>query len=61
VQLFEGLVLGGQAAFGSDVDDEEDFTLIGFEGSRVTVDILEGDVAKVGSGSGHGELNGEEG
>lgn len=53
---FEGFVLRGVAAFGGDVDDEEDFAFVGGEAGVFAVDVFEGDLGEVGGGvGGHGD------
>ena len=52
VDLFEGIVLGSQAAFRGDVDEEEDFAAVGGEGGGFSGDFVDRNVVE-GSG-GHG-------
>ena len=47
VELFEGVVLRGEAALGGDVDDEQDFAAVvgercGFAGDAVDGNVVEG-------------------
>ena len=40
---FELFVLGSEAAFGGDVDEEDDFAGVGAEAGRLAVDVFDGD------------------
>ena len=60
IKGFEGFVLGGEAAVGGDVDDEDDFAGVGLEGGGLAVDGFDGDVVE-GTGGvevGDGNHNG---
>src|ERR1700761_1032922 len=52
VDLFEGVVLGGETALGGYVDDEEDFATIVGERGDFAGDFVDGDVVE--SSGGHG-------
>ena len=46
VELFEGVVLRGEAALGGDVDDEEDLAAVVGEGGAFAGDAVDGDVVE---------------
>ena len=48
VELFERVVLRGEAALGGDVDDEEDFAAVVGEGTAFAGDAMDGDVVESG-------------
>src|ERR1700722_8596289 len=52
VDLFEGVVLGGETALGGYVDDEEDFSTIVGERGAFAGDFVDGNVVE--SSGGHG-------
>ena len=45
-ERFEGGVLGSEATIGGDIDDEEGFACVRFEGSGLAVDVAEGDIVE---------------
>ena len=47
-ERFEGGVLGSEATIGGDIDDEESFACVRFEGGGLAVDVAEGDIVERG-------------